>query len=101
MSEKKGFFSRLTWAYVRLSHARPWLPLIVIGLTAWGGIHLAGNLYIDTDLRVLLPKGTPSKIAIEEAETRKGSTDLYTIALEASSIEAVGRFQDLIGQEFC
>ena len=95
---KKGFFSRLTWAYVRLSHARPWLPLILIGLTAWGGIRIARNLYIDTDLRVLLPKGTPSKLAIEEAERRKGSTDFFTVALEAPSIETVARFQKAIAE---
>lgn len=98
ISKRKGFFSRLTWTYVRLSYARPWLPLILIGLAAWGGIRIAGNLYIDTDLRVLLPKGTPSKIAIEEAERRKGSTDFYTIALEATSIEVVGRFQKAIAE---
>ncbi len=88
----------MTWAYVRLSHAKPWLPLILIGLTAWGGIRVAENLYIDTDLRVLLPKGTPSKMAIEEAERRKGSTDFFTVALEAPSIEAVARFQKAVAE---
>ena len=88
-----GFFARLTQSYVRLSYARPWIPLLLIAFTALGGFQLARGLYIDTDLRVLLPEGTPSKVAIEEAEARKGSTDLYTIAFEGPSIEAVGQFQ--------
>ena len=94
--KKTEIFSRLTWSYVRFSHRHPWLPLILIALTAWAGINVAKNLYIDTDLRVLLPKGTPSKMAIEEAERRKGSTDFFTIAMEAPSIETVAGFQKAI-----
>ncbi len=97
-SPEAGIFRRLTWGYVRFSHARPWLPLIFIALTAWAGIHVAKNLRIDTDLRVLLPKGTPSKEGIEEAERRKGSTDFFTIAMEAPSIEAVARFQKAVAE---
>lgn len=95
---KTGFFSRLTWSYVRFSHKYPWIPLLVIGLTAWGGLQIAKNLTIDTDLRVLLPKGTPSKDAIDEADHRKGSTDFFTIAMEAPSIEKVARFQRAVAE---
>jgi predicted RND superfamily exporter protein len=91
-----GFFARLTKSYVRLSYTRPWIPLALVALTAVGGVMLARSLYIDTDLRVLLPEGTPSKVAIEEAEARKGSTDLFTVAFESPSIEAVARFQKAV-----
>lgn len=83
-------------AYVGLSHSRPWLPLLVLGLLTWGTTLLAGKLRIDTDLRVLLPKGTPSVVALQEAEKRMGSTDLFTIAFESPSVEALGAFQKAV-----
>ncbi len=88
-----GFFTRLVIWYLELSYKRPWLPILFIALTALGGFQLARGLRIDTDLRVLLPEGTPSKKGIEEAERRKGSTDLYTIAMESPSIEGLASFQ--------
>lgn len=90
---KKGPFHRLAHWYARLSYERPWVPLLFIALSVLGSLQLAKGLRIDTDLRVLLPEGTPSKAAIEEAEQRRGSTDLFTIAFESPSIEAVARFQ--------
>ncbi len=90
---KKGPFHRLAHWYAKLSYHRPWIPLLLIALSVFGSVQLAKNLRIDTDLRVLLPEGTPSKWAIEEAERRRGSTDLYTVAFESPSIEAVARFQ--------
>jgi predicted RND superfamily exporter protein len=89
----EGFFNRLVTGYVSLSYRRPWIPLLFILLTALGGLKLASGLRIDTDLRVLLPDGTASKKAIEEAERRKGSTDLYTVAMESPSIEGLAAFQ--------
>jgi uncharacterized protein len=83
-------------AYVGLSHRRPWLPLLVLGLLTWLATSLASNLRIDTDLRVLLPKGTASVVALQEAEKRMGSTDLLTIAFEASTPEAVGALQKAV-----
>jgi len=88
-----GLFRRLVDRYVRFSYNRPWIPILLIALSALGSYQLAKGLRIDTDLRVLLPDGTPSKEGIEEAERRKGSTDLFTIAMESPSIEAVAQFQ--------
>ncbi len=96
--DKSGFFARLAWGYVRFSHAWPWIPLAFIALTAWAGTYVARNLRIDTDLRVLLPKGTPSKLAIEEAERRKGSTDFFTIAMQSPSLADLGRFQKAVAE---
>jgi uncharacterized protein len=87
------FLGRVVSAYVRLSYSKPWLPLAVLGLITIVFAILSNKLRIDTDLRVLLPDGTPSKIAMQEVEKRKGSTDFYTIAFEANSLEALGRFQ--------
>jgi predicted RND superfamily exporter protein len=92
-ASKETMINRLIARYVAFAYARPWIPVLLIALSALGAFQFARGLRIDTDLRVLLPEGTPSKKAIEEAERRKGSTDLYTIAMEAPSIEAVARFQ--------
>jgi predicted RND superfamily exporter protein len=97
-TKAQNFFHRLVNGYVRFSYAKPWIPILLIALTAMGGLYFARGLRIDTDLRVLLPDGTPSKAAIEEAERRKGSTDLYTIAMESPSIEAVARFQEALAE---
>ncbi len=80
-------------AYVTLAYNRPWLPILVLALVTWLASTFSAKLRIDTDLRVLLPKGTPSVVALHEAEKRMGSTDLFTVAFEASSPEAVARFQ--------
>src|SRR5437879_323559 len=88
-----NLWRKLVQSYVGLSYRKPWLPLVVIGLATWFMTILSGHLRIDTDLRVLLPKGTPSVVALQEAEKRMGSTDLFTVAFEASSPEAVGKFQ--------
>ncbi|MEO7425482.1 MAG: MMPL family transporter, partial [Fibrobacteria bacterium] len=95
-SERSGLWYKLVHAYVELSHRRPWLPLLVLALLTWLTTILAGKLRIDTDLRVLLPKGTPSVVALQEAEKRMGSTDLFTIAFESPSPEAVGAFQKAV-----
>jgi predicted RND superfamily exporter protein len=97
-SRSAGFFHKLVNRYVRFSYARPWIPILLIALSALGSFQLAKGLRIDTDLRVLLPDGQPSKEGIEEAERRKGSTDLFTIAMEGPSIEAVGRFQKALAE---
>lgn len=88
--------ARTVAAYVSLSYRRPWLPLLVLGAVTWLFMGFAQKLRIDTDLRVLLPDGTPSKVAMQEVEKRKGSTDFYTIAFEAADVEGLGRFQKVL-----
>jgi predicted RND superfamily exporter protein len=98
VSRKSGFFHTLVERYVRFSYSKPLIPILLIALSALGSFQLAKGLRIDTDLRVLLPDGTPSKDGIEEAERRKGSTDLFTIAMEGPSIEAVAQFQKALAE---
>lgn len=88
-----NLWNRIVRAYVTLSFNKPWLPLLILALITLGTTVLSSKLRIDTDLRVLLPKGTPSVVALQEAEQRMGSTDFYTIAFQDTSAEAVGRFQ--------
>ena len=94
----RSFFRKLIDGYVGFAYARPWIPILIIALSAVGALQLAKNLRIDTDLRVLLPDGTPSKAAIEEAERRKGSTDLFTVAMEGPDIVALTRFQKALAE---
>ncbi len=95
-NEHSGLWYKVVLAYVGLSYRRPWLPILVLGLFTWFATILASKLRIDTDLRVLLPKGTPSVVALQEAEKRMGSTDLLTIAFQSPSPEAVGAFQKAV-----
>lgn len=94
--KKTSAIARVVGAYVRLAYRRPWIPLLLLGLITWVFLGLSEKLRIDTDLRVLLPDGTPSKLAMQEVEKRKGSTDFYTIAFESPNLEALGRFQKAI-----
>jgi uncharacterized protein len=91
--QPRGFWFRWVKAYVAVSHRDPWLPLLFLGLLTVVALILASKLRIDTDLRVLLPKGTPSVVALEESERRMGSTDFFTIAFEAPDAATVGNFQ--------
>ncbi len=96
-SEKqKGIWYNTVRRYVQLSHNSPWLPILLIGLMTWFTTFLSSKLKIDTDLRVLLPTGTQSVVALQEAEKRMGSTDFLTFAFQSPSAEEVGRFQKTI-----
>lgn len=96
LPERSGLWFKLVERYVRFSYRRPIIPILILAaITAYTSV-LARKLRIDTDLRVLLPKGTASVVALEQAEKRMGSTDLFTIAFEAPSPEAVGALQKAV-----
>ncbi len=81
MSKKTSIARR----YVRLSAAHPFLLLmaftVLTAIGAWGAILVFGN--IQTDFANLLPDDSPSRQAWEQARERRGSTDLYIIAVES------------------
>src|SRR6185295_14714987 len=93
-----GFWLRLVRGYAVLSYRRPLIPLSVIAVLFIASTWLSGKLRIDMDLRVLLPNGTPSKISLETAEKRMGSTDFFTIAFQAADAEGVARFQKAVAE---
>ncbi len=93
--KKSSIWARLASFYARLSYEKPWLPLLVLALFTAFSLYLGQKLKIDTNLRVLLPKDTPSVQALLEAEHRKGSTDLFTIAIQDPSPEVVARLQQI------
>lgn len=74
--------------YVAFSGRHPIALLLgFICLTAVG-VYGAMNLDVNTNLRTLLPDGTPSVMALEESQERRGSSDLYTIAVQSPSARA-------------
>src|SRR4051812_44526298 len=91
-----GLWYKFVNGYVRFSYRQPLIPLILLGVMTWLAAQFSAKLRIDTDLRVLLPKGTASVVALQQAEKRMGSTDLFTIACQAPSLEAVGALQKAI-----
>ncbi len=86
-------WQRTARAYVEFSYRHPWPPILIFLALGLITLYLGTGLRIETDLRVLLPKKTPSVQALEESERRMGSTDLFTLAIQAPSAEAVAAFQ--------
>jgi predicted exporter len=95
---RSGLWYQIVNGYVRFSYRQPLIPLILLGVLTWLAYHFTAQLRIDTDLRVLLPKGTPSVVALQQAEKRMGSTDLFTVAFQSKSIEEVGAFQKAVAE---
>ncbi|MCA9563160.1 MAG: MMPL family transporter, partial [Myxococcales bacterium] len=76
---------KLAKSYVGLAKRHPWLLLagyIILTVVATiGTVAIFSN--VSMDFRNLLPEDTPSRLALETNETRRGSSDLYTIAVES------------------
>jgi uncharacterized membrane protein YdfJ with MMPL/SSD domain len=74
---------RLARRYVTAAKRRPftWLAvyLVLAVLGVWAGLTLTINM----DLKTLLPQNTPSVRALEASQERRGSNDLFTIAVES------------------
>jgi len=95
-SASPGIFTRMVEFYVDLANRRTFALLGIFGILSVIMLFFASHLSIQTNLRVLLPSGTPSVISLEESERRMGSTDFFTIAFEDSSAEKVGQFQKVL-----
>lgn len=93
---KPSRFSRLATAYVNLASRHSFKTLGLYGLITLVMLYFATQLRIQTNLRVLLPEGTQSVLALEESEQRMGSTDFFTIAFQDTSADLVARFQKRI-----
>ncbi len=97
-SARTSLWHRTARAYVEFSYRHPLPPLLLFLLLGLVSLYFGTKLRIETDLRVLLPKDTPSVRALEESERRMGSTDLFTLAIQAPSAEAVGAFQKAMAE---
>lgn len=89
----EGFATR----YVNFVEKNKWKSLLVIiAILVLSLIPTATKLKIHTDLATLLPKDTPSVIALEESYERFGSTDRFMIAIQAKDPYLVARLQDSV-----
>jgi predicted RND superfamily exporter protein len=76
--------------YVALATRHPLALLLVFtaltALAAVGTVRVFGH--VRTNIRDLLPENTPSRRALEESDERRGSSDLYVIAVESPDAHA-------------
>ncbi len=82
--------------YVRFAWRHPWLVLACAAVATVAGGVLAMRLRVSADLRDLLPEGTASVRAMDEALARLGSTDSLTIAVQSPDRLANRRFLETV-----
>ncbi len=93
------YWQRFVIRYVRISQRHPYVLLAIFFAFALVGIRLAATgIAVETDLAALLPENTPSVRALEMSETRIGSIDFFTIAMQsqAGNTDAIVKVQDLL-----
>jgi predicted RND superfamily exporter protein len=77
----------------RRAAATVFSALLISMLAAWWGV----GVRIDTDLKALLPPSAPSARAMAELRARKGTTELFTIAIEEEDVyERERMFEELV-----
>ncbi len=86
------FFSR----YARWSSEHPLLPLLGIALLIGLSLVSVRRIGLDASFEALLPEGTPSVEAREEARRRVGSTDLFLIAIRGPDPPSNHRFAEAL-----
>ncbi|MGB1698798.1 MAG: MMPL family transporter [Nannocystaceae bacterium] len=69
---------------VTQTRARAGLTLIAGLVVALACLSFGRGVQINTDLRSLLPASAPSVRALDELTTRKGSTEMFIVAVESS-----------------
>ncbi|MFC1586258.1 MMPL family transporter [Fibrobacterota bacterium] len=85
--------------YIRFTERH---PLRVIGLTlvlVLAALPFIFRLRLDADLDDLLPRNTPTILAMQETNKRFGSADLFTIAIQMDDAGEIARVQDEIKKE--
>lgn len=79
--------------YVNLCFRQPWL-LVAVGIALTISAFVAGkSIELRTDLKDLLPIDAPSVVAMDEARARRGSSDMFAIAVTSpdplANVEAI------------
>lgn len=73
------------------------LILVFLGAGVFGT--WGAKIKIDTNLTALLPKDAPSVRALDELKARKGSTEMFTLAVEADDDEQRERLIEAFAEE--
>ena len=76
------------------SRRRAALTLVVGLLVALACLSVGRDVKINTDLRGLLPESAPSVRALDELSARKGSTEMFIVAVELEDATARQRLVD-------
>lgn len=69
-------------AYLVETRARAAVGLLVALVAAGFALAFGAGIHVDTDLKRLLPSDAPSVRALESLSERKGSAELFTLAVE-------------------
>lgn len=94
---KKNRIEAFASCYVNWVEKNKWKALVaIIFILVLSLIPIVTKLEIHTDLATLLPKDTPSVIALEESYQRFGSTDRFMIAIQSKNPYLVARIQDSV-----
>ncbi len=89
-----GYRRRVVESYIRFSKRyRYAIVFLSLALTLFSGIY-SSHLKIDANLDALLPRNTETILAMQEAKSRLGSSDLYTIAISLDDPAELSRLQD-------
>ena len=84
-------------AYIQFVYRNKWkLFFLILLIFIMSLIPIIFKLKINPDLATLLPKDTPSVLALEESYDRFGSTDRFMIAIQSSDPYLVAEIQDSV-----
>lgn len=90
------FFQR--WVVFSAAHAgKIVLGFLLLALLA--GWVAVSRIHLDADLESLLPKDSPTIVAMRETKARYGSTDLYTVSIVMNDPVQVAHLQDRVKRE--
>ncbi len=96
MNQKTKATRFAEWYVSFVSKNRWKLFLFILAIFILALYPVVTKLKINPDLATLLPKDTPSVLALNESYERFGSTDRFTIALQAADPFLVAELQDSI-----
>ncbi|NLB64022.1 MAG: hypothetical protein GX801_07950 [Fibrobacter sp.] len=98
--QDKTIIQKFAHHYIEFAARNKRILLLVIASVLISAIYIVNTqLKINTDLASLLPRDTPSVLALEESNERFGSTDKFMIAIQSDDPVTVAKIQEEIQQE--
>jgi predicted RND superfamily exporter protein len=96
----KSWSRRFSEKYIQLISGKSLIiTLIALAVMTASVFYTKNNLKLDTKLSSLLPKNTPSVLALEESSKRFGSSDKFIIVIQSDDVELIAKLQDSIKTE--
>ena len=85
--------------YAAFANESPWVVLGFLAVLTAFALHRGLRIEVDAGLESLLPEDAPSVVALEEARSRRGGTDLFVIAVESPEPLATVQFVEALARE--